>query len=393
MKRVGAMSSLRFAQRIILTGVIIGLAGALSAALPERKTFQFGAFTIEATAGDEAYVEALALQLVDYKLPAAPALAPAKLSLNDLRGKRGYFLAKVASQIGLDQPIEKMESFYDMFLRMHGSVQMLAPKELPKRFSLWRRTELVARINAGEQVAGFSKDVTGGLVFAVNFDFDISASGPAGQSPADRLKEWWSKQSCPIPISAEAGRTPAEEVSAGLETMMHRMFTEVRERIPESERLMVFNILHETAEAGVVWHYLTSSDRRWFCDGVANYVAWKVIEAEIGATDALAYYDLPSELLKYQGEAARVDLTAWPAVEDLEKLKYPAGLDAANYAFATKVIADICAKHGDEFLPKLFKEIGKTPREKATMDTVYRAYKRLTREDLHSYLPKPTAKR
>ena len=74
-------------------------------------------------------------------------------------------------------------------------------------------------------------------------------------------------------------------------------------------------------------------------------------------------------------------------------MKYPAELNTANYAFATKVIADVCAKHGDGLLPKLFKEVGVTPKEKATIDTVYKAFKRLTREDLRSYLPKPTSKR
>jgi hypothetical protein len=119
------------------------------------------------------------------------------------------------------------------------------------------------------------------------------------------------------------------------------------------------------------------------------------MEQEVGKQEVLAYYDLEAEVKKYQGEAARVDLAAWPAAEVLAKAGYAEDLNTANYAFATKVIADICARYkgGDDLLPRLFAEIGKTPREKATMETVYKAYRKLTKGDLRTYLPNPVEKK
>ena len=77
--------------------------------------------------------------------------------------------------------------------------------------------------------------------------------------------------------------------------------------------------------------------------------------------------------------------------ENREQAKYAENLNTANYAFATKVIAEACKKQGDGLLPELFAEIGRTKREKTTMDTVFKAYRRLTGENLRSYLPKPAA--
>jgi hypothetical protein len=46
----------------------------------------------------------------------------------------------------------------------------------------------------------------------------------------------------------------------------------------------------------------------------------------------------------------------------------------------------IAERHGDDFLPKLFREIGKTPRTKTAMRTVETAYRKLAREDLSTVL-------
>jgi hypothetical protein len=203
----------------------------------------------------------------------------------------------------------------------------------------------------------------------------------------------WRKFVYPIKIALKPEQSPELDVAGNLDDF--RKFREVMAEITsqQMQRTHVFTVLHEATESGIVWHYLGSKDRRWFCDGIANYVAWKVIEAELGPEEARGYYDLSAELKKFANEAASIDLAAWPAAENLKQANYAENLNTANYAFATKVIADVCAKHGDSILPKLFTEIGKTPYEKATMDTVYRAFKKLTREDLRSYLPKPVAKR
>jgi hypothetical protein len=383
------MSHFRLVHRIVRGGIMLGLAGVLSAALPERKMFQFGEFTIEASANDEAYVEALAVKLADYQPPKAEVRSTPKLGLDDLVKRRDYFLGKVSMYLGLDKPTEKMASTYDTMGTLWRTMRLASPKSMLRHYALWRKPELVARITAGEKIPGFTLDASGGLDFTFKFDYNSGAGGLQPEKVAAGMAGFWDDLVCPIKIGAQPGASPAEEVSVELDTFTRNIFAFWGQEMQVTERQIVFNILHETTESGVVWHYLTSKDRRWFCDGVANYVAWKVIEREVGADEAKGYYDLAAELKKYENEASRVDLAAWPAAENMGQAKYAEDLNTANYAFATKVIAEACAKQGDGLLPELFAEIGRTKREKATMETVFKAYRRLTGESLRSYLPKP----
>ncbi len=390
--RVEGMSFPRMVLRIIVIGIVLGLAGRVTAALPERKTFQFGEFTIEASAGDEAYVEALAVQLADYKLPAGKSPAPARLALDDLSNRRELFLAKIIAHLGLVRPTERMNASYDGTLKLWGEMGRVMLFDLPRHYAIWRKPELMARIDAGEIIPGFSRDGNGGMRFLFQWDIE-TGHGMTPEQKQTAIDAEWRKFVYPIKIALKPEQSPELDVAGNLDDF--RKFREVMAEITsqQMQRTHVFTVLHEATESGIVWHYIASKDRRWFCDGIANYVAWKVIEAELGPEEARGYYDLSAELKKFANEAASIDLAAWPAAENLKQANYAENLNTANYAFATKVIADVCAKHGDSILPKLFTEIGKTPYEKATMDTVYRAFKKLTREDLRSYLPKPVAKR
>ena len=376
---MAAMCLRKFFWLALFAGVL-GVTGRAvdGARFPERKIFQFGEFVIEASAGDEAYVEALALKLADYK-PAPPAPPPAaKLSLEELQRRRDYFLGRVAASLGLDQPTEKMASTFDLAGTHWRTTRVAAPAGVLRHYALWRRPELVARLQAGERVAGFTLDSSGGL----DFSFEFKVNSGSGDLPPDRvaagMANYWDSYVCPIKIGATPEVGPAEEVAAELDEFMRTLFASSGQQMQLTERQAVFNVLRETTESGVVWHYLTSKDRRWFCEGIANYVAGKVIRDELGPEAAKSYYDLPAELKKYEGEAARVDLVAWPAAENPAEAQYAEELNTASHAFATKVIADVSAKHGDDFLPKWFAEIGRTKREKATMETVFKAYRRLT---------------
>ncbi|HTL68844.1 MAG TPA: hypothetical protein VL200_14365 [Lacunisphaera sp.] len=346
--------------------------------LPARKLFQFGEYTITASAGDEPYVEALALQLADFKPRAGPAPAPAKLDLATLARRREYFLGRIAGYLALAKPTDAMEKSFDAFLKVWGLLTQVGPPPIPRHFALWRSEELRARLDAGEKIDGFSKDASGQMTFA--FNFAVSSSAP------EEIGKAWDHFVCPLKIGASPGQTPREELAGRLKDVVEGYIGSYRTQLAGIERQEVFNVLHEATESGIVWHYLGSRDRRWFCDGVANYVAFRVIAAEVGEPEARTYYDLSAELTKYAGEAPRIDLAAWPAAE--AQAGYAEDLNQANYAFATQVIAGICRRYGDDLLPRLFAEIGRTKREKATINTVIKAYKKLTHEDLRSYLPK-----
>lgn len=366
--------------RILLVLAALGSVAA-RAGLPERKHFQFGEYTITASASDEAYVEALARQLGDYQPPAEPAAPPAKLTLDGLARRRDYFLGQIARWLALAKPTDKMSATYDTFLKAWGLASRINPPAVPRHFALWRTDELRARLDAGEKIDGFTKDASGQMTFS--FNLSVASGDPA------EIGKAWERFVCPLKIGSNPGQAPADEIAAELKRIVTGFLGGYRNQMAAMERQKVFNVLHEATESGITWHYLTSKDRRWFCDGVANYVAYRMIAAEVGEGEAQSYYDLSTELAKYAQVAPRIDLAAWPAAE--AQAGYAEDLNHANYAYATKVVADICRRHGDDLLPRLFAEIGRTRRQKATIKTVVKAYKKLTHEDLLSYLSRPAA--
>jgi hypothetical protein len=245
----------------------------------------------------------------------------------------------------------------------------------PRRFQLWRSPDLKARLDAGQSIQGFIGTRDG---FQLRFEATEDGTG----SVPDVLWPVVNNSSDTETGDALVSRKVAE---------FYRVRDMFRQMAGAPEIRGVFIILHETVEMTIFSHHLHGKDRRWFCDGVANYVAWKVIEERIGPEAARQYYDLQADLAQYVDVRNRVDLTRWPAVENQGKLSAAKDLlDKACYPFATEVIARVCAKHGPDLLPKLFAEVDQTPFEKRTINTVYRAYKKLTKEDLQSYFPNRT---
>jgi hypothetical protein len=381
--------------RLLAIGVALVGAGRLPAAPAERKTFQFGDFTIEAPDGDEPYVEALAVQLADFKLPPPPAPPTLKLSWDDLDRRRDYFLGRIAAQLGLARPTALMASAYDGALKARRVVAPRAPAAVLRRFVLYRGSAWTDLIASGEAVPGDAGPDGAG---ERSFDFDLrrNLAGEGGrlQSPevSAQIEAAWQGIKWPVRISEGGGAAPDADAAESLARLRKFYISWSNEVLADTLRTEVHAVLREAVEAGVVWQYLTSKDRRWFCEGVAGYVADRIIAGEVGNAEARLYRDLDLELKSHARLVPQIDLEGWPAVEDSGK---PAGrveVDAANEAFATKVIASVCAKHGDALLPALFQQIGRTPREKASMATVFKAFKRLTGEDLRTYLPKAPAK-
>jgi len=332
---------------------------------------------IEYSPGDEAYTDELVRQIADIR--AKPVAAPrANAEWGRIEAQRTGYLAAVSGTLALPGPTAEMTSFWSKFITLFRAVEQLAADPLASapRYQLWRRPELMERLRAGEKIPGFSLGGPTGLNFRIDFRME---------QPVDPAEFWRPR---PLPIAIGAGAPPADDIAAGIQKLrvlsgtFHVAGTD----------LGPFMLLHEITEAGIIWHYIGSPDRRWFCDGVANYVAWKTLRDKLGAAEAGKFYDLEAELKKYRAAAGTVDLEQWPAAENMGKENYREDINTANYAFATQVIARVCAKHGDGLLPRWFAEIGKTPRAQTTMKTVYRAYTKITGEDLRSYLPKPAAR-
>jgi hypothetical protein len=369
---------------VIATTVAVWARGAEEAQFPERRVKQVGDIAIEYSAGDEAWAEALAQRAPTFRAPARPAEAAQRITVSDMERRREEMLALLTPVLGLKKPTQKMLESYKNFLEVSKMAEALA-WETPRRYALWRRAEILGRLRAGENVENFKLEDGGGLSFSLNYQFERMGSDKI-DVVVERTRQAQDSTAIPISIGDDATRTPDEEIEAGL-VRASGMLSDLNASNSLRTRAPFF-ILHEVAEIAIVDHYIASRDRRWFCDGVANYVSWRTLEKGFGAEEARRFYDLEAQLEQFASKAEQIDLERWPAAEDLEETGYSEELNTANYAFSTKVIADICAKHGERILPKLFVEIGRTPKEKTDINTVYKAFKKLTREDLRDYLPK-----
>jgi hypothetical protein len=141
-------------------------------------------------------------------------------------------------------------------------------------------------------------------------------------------------------------------------------------------------ILHETAEAGLIENLIGSRDRRWLCDGTANYVAWRVARDLTGPGFAQQVYDLDAQLQRHAAQQPKVDLAAWPAVENQKDGGAGTDLDHAHYAFATRAMFLLAERHGENALSQLWADVARTPRKKVTAKTFADAYRKRFKADL-----------
>jgi hypothetical protein len=148
-----------------------------------------------------------------------------------------------------------------------------------------------------------------------------------------------------------------------------------------------FLVAHETTEWAIVNTVIKSADRRWFCDGMANWVAMQDVDRRFGpgkGAEAFAKSYPADELRK---QAATVDLRAWPTEEDIKNGSRPNVENVpAHYYFATLVMQKACEGRGADFVKKWLDEIRKTPLNRANAGTVFAAYQKLTGQDLKSIM-------
>lgn len=375
-------------------------------------------------------------------LPLPDATVP--LSPAEMRANRAQYLAAICAQLALKKPTAFQEECYDAFLNNYestmrmfhllGRATMAGTARLDK-ITLWDRAELVGRLQAGEKVTGFIYDpVTkqGSVAFKLpemefkddrlkeltaqreqlknEYLFKITAAEGGGSNyhggvskrrqapPADpappKAAEPQGLQFFPIVIPAQLSGLPPAELAAQLwegstKGGVQQIFDGIGEMVqslPTVDPAIAHLVLHETTEIGVVDHYYRGRDRRWFCDGVANYVSWRVVRDRHGPAAAQHVYDLPAQLARYADLRDQADLRKWAATENQSEAEQESRLNRARYAYATQAIMLMGERAGPDALRKLFAEIGRTKREKVSFDTVQKAWRKIAGTDLDALL-------
>lgn len=356
------------------------------------------------------------------------------LSLDDLRINRTAYLAAICAQLALKKPTAWQEECYDAFLSNYEStmrIYQLLGRGMAEgmsrldKITLWERAELVRRLEGGEKINGFSYDPAtkkGNAEFRPP-SFDINdprlmelaeqrkqltrdyqfkmtraeGGGTTYQASASSKKQKKAKGSAsdkkpeatsvsastyfPVILTAEVVALPVAEQIERLWDSAKAIFENVARvsvAIPHVDPTIAGLVLHETTEVGIIDHYYRGKDRRWFCDGVANYVSWRVVRDRHGPVAAKQAYDIDGKLAQFADLRGQVDLRHWPAVEQEAKSDPAPRLTLARYVFATRAVFLMNDRAGESTLPRLFAEIGRTKRGRVTIKTVEKAWQEIS---------------
>jgi hypothetical protein len=387
------------------------------------------------------------------KKPAATSVVP--LSPAEMRADRSSYLGGITRQLGMEKPTALQEECYDAFLDNYEEDmelyalmrECLDTFQVIKRFTIWDRDELIRQLSTGDKIAGFTYDpVThkGDVTFGTTMNRqddrfkDLAAKreklhrtyamsigqengrtvyrgsvSPKKPTPTPGLstaavtppvETGKSSELLPVIIPSDLANLSAVELAPklwdgrdddSLITMLG-YFARMKESIPLVDPTLAFVVLHETTELGIMDHYFHGPDRRWFCDGVANYMPWRVVRDLHGTTVATTVYNLADQLVRSAPMREQADLRKWPATEKQTEDDQHSELNSARYAFAANAVFLMHAHAGEDILPRLFGEIGKTKPDKVSIKTVEKAWKKLTGIKLDTILaeavkPMPTS--
>lgn len=397
---------------------------------------------------DEPIARALAPLVAKAKQQAAAAaavkstaaVADIPFSVADLRAHRDDYLRHSAALIGLEQPTALQRECYDGYLdnfdRTERAVALLIGRMRTlfdvDAITIYRKSDLIQRLKAGEKIPGailgadgqsgrfdFHPTVNGAdaeltalfadrqrrrLDFGYNYrghdgvvdlsattKIDSPAKSIAATTAESKPIDWsaFRLPSLPVVISSEQETLPPVEIAAKLAEVVAGFLKTPQQpegRPIQTPAALAYLILHETTETGIVDRYLGSSDRRWLCEGAANYAAWKIARDRAGDAFARQLIDVPAQLAQFAALRDKVDLRGWPAAEHQKREDAETPMTRAHYAFATRAVMLMVERHGDDVLPRLFQEIGRTPRPRANMRTVEQAYRKVAGENLAAVL-------
>ncbi|MEO6786953.1 MAG: tetratricopeptide repeat protein, partial [Chthoniobacteraceae bacterium] len=278
------------------------------------------------------------------------------------------------------------------------------------RITIWFKEDLIALLKAGTDVPGFTLNPDGEsgtwyFKWGVNLNSeDFHRLALEGKDIAVELEKRLNAVPPPeYPMVVKradlAGKPDDPEAAAatireGDRGILGLLLSAEKEPLKESDLAGLgrplmsveqawFLVAHETAENAIVSDTIKSADRRWFCDGLANWIAIRDVDRRFGkgkGAEAFAKNYNAEDLKKHAGE---VNLPAWPAQEDIDNGSHPQVAQVeAHYYFATLAIEKACEGQGGDFVKRWLEEIRRTPLNRTNSGTVMAAYQKLTGKDL-----------
>jgi len=278
-------------------------------------------------------------------------------------------LSRISDYLGLKHPSDIMIEIYDSVVRVCASI-MTEKSEI----KIYYDGDLKRKLKRGATIEGFTylreRD-------EFHFTFNSSLTG----SEKGMLSEGISM--LPVILKPKDLKDGGSRMAVFLDMVeILRTVSGIGENSIMSPHFLT---LHETIEAEIIFSMIKSPDRRWFADGMANAISLLVLgdRHPDETLDQLleTYYNPSINLLDVMPS---VDLIAWEASEN-ETREYP---NNEYYYLATYAVLEMIKENGEDFLPKLFKKLRKYDYEEADMDIVYKIFRKITGNDMKSYIHK-----
>lgn len=284
-----------------------------------------------------------------------------------IESKKAECLNFIAAKVGLDKPGEMMKEVFDSFLlcQKNGIAEI---KDI-SRFRLWRKDRLVESLKSGVRVRGFAYNrAKDDIAFAMSVSYNPNASGMF----YDDKK---------LPLVIEKGDSVSEIIDKARSAINDF-------RYYAKQMVLSAVIFHETAEAGIVSDFgLRTPFRRWFCDGVAQWVSEMATKEFIGQS---AYEQIVNAFStkNYESEKSKVDLIGWRAAEWEGSMPKCPGLThtSAHYTFAVKEIRGLAERHGSDVIARIIKHLSKLEAENRDSAAILDAIQSVTKEDIRATL-------
>lgn len=323
------------------------------------------------------------------------------VSLKTLKSRRDEYLEVVAYYLGLERPTASMRKTFDV---VHAALEQRYAEirrdwgeaGMFDTVQIWRKHDLAAELRERPKNDFYELNTDGFPVASNRFSLGVTVhlnklkKKTAVEVAPLRIGEGTRKNaflsvviddSGVIDIDQEVARQFAL-VLGQLKGWVSLVHATLREKPPQF-------VLHETVEVAIVTSMLKSNDRRWFCEGMANFIAHRALVELVSPEVARRCYNLNDQLVQGKRFEYEVNLPQWKISDELTVEEKSSEIDRARYAYATKAIANVYEKHGREFFPRWCREIARTPRSKANIATVHAAFELLTGEKLEAYYPRP----
>lgn len=284
---------------------------------------------------------------------------------------------------GLEPRARSAEEWQDLFSRLAGSG--LASL----RIRLWFTEDLVAELEKGNEIPGVevnreTGDVTITTTLEMQKRLRIDSDGDSETDEGEPLS------SILIPFPREEARILASEYEANViekqcREALETLYREIRTENTEEERFFVLasGVIGET----LIRQIIASKDREWFVVGLTNWLAIQLTDEAYGEGAGQRVFAKRWPPIVNDAQRESVDLTRWTS--DLTEKE--SGLDeAAHVYFATRAMSSALEGKDATFVKRFLDEIRKTPRKRAHLGTVYRAYKAVGGGNLKAHAQKVT---